>query len=112
DRDGTLAALERLQLHRRQPPRRDEGGDAEQRAGHARREEEGQKDRKIFHAFIVAGAARPARAVGGLLWTGVAPLPRQPWRRVVPLPRHWFRRCPPVVWRGTRSGRAGLPRRG
>src|SRR2546426_5444278 len=48
-RDRILAALERRELHRRQPPGRDEQRDAEQRARHARREGESQQDGQVFH---------------------------------------------------------------
>src|SRR5947207_15453358 len=54
--DRVHAALERLRLHRRQAPRRDELGDAEQRAGDERREGECHENRRLGHCNESRGA--------------------------------------------------------
>src|SRR5213592_1023569 len=69
--DRVLAALERLGLHRREPPRREEFGDAEQRAGDERREGERHEQRGVSHCRGV----REAGAIGGWPATRCDPAP-------------------------------------
>src|SRR5439155_7190638 len=70
--DRVLAALEWLGLHGREPPRREEFGDAEQRAGDELREGERHEERGVRHwscppvarTRVARNAVKSARGVG------------------------------------------------